>query len=354
MVLQYLSRKRRKRRLVGIGLPATPGDNTAITRIVQPKLRVSQPDDAQEREADSVADRVMRGTRAETAAPVTGETIQRQCPECEEEEKSEKVRRKVGASGSEGRAVDGDITRRIRSRRGAGQPLPGSERGFFEPRFGRDFSGVRVHTDGEAQQLSERINARAFTLGQDVFFNRGEFLPGQSDSRRLMAHELAHTLQQGNVQTSLLQREENSKERDGEEPYSYGPEGFRFEPGGETCEAQEVSDSEVRNHIQSNLERANDNPSTAFSYLRNEREQKCCDVDLAAAEHYMYARSQVQSGESSYSAMVRLIRGYDSIKSLIPDALIPRTGDCPPTPSSDSQTEWGLTGASDGKTHREE
>lgn len=222
MVLQYSHRKHRKRRFTGTGIMALPGDHSAITRVVQPKLRVSQPDDTHEREADAMADRIMGKTHAETAAPDTGETVRRQCAECEEEEEARRVQRKAepeeedeeerldtkaDAHGTEGPVIESNLTQRIRSRRGAGQPLPDTERAFFEPRFGRDFSGVRIHTDGEAQQLSERINARAFTLGQDVFFNREEFRPGQLDSRRLMAHELTHTLQQSGSTSGLLRRE---------------------------------------------------------------------------------------------------------------------------------------------------
>lgn len=79
---------------------------------------------------------------------------------------------------------------------GSGSPLPATERAFFEPRFGRDLSNVRLHTDGQADVASRAINARAFTLGNDVAFAGGEYRPGTSDGRRLMAHELTHTLQQ--------------------------------------------------------------------------------------------------------------------------------------------------------------
>jgi hypothetical protein len=67
----------------------------------------------------------------------------------------------------------------------------------MEPRFGADFSGVRVHTDAESAALSNRLGARAFTTGNDIFFSRDEFKPGTSDGRHLLAHELTHTIQQG-------------------------------------------------------------------------------------------------------------------------------------------------------------
>jgi hypothetical protein len=69
-------------------------------------------------------------------------------------------------------------------------------RSFFEPRFGRNFNQVRVHTDPHAAEVSRALNARAFTVGDDVFFGAGEYRPGNSGGRRLIAHELAHTVQQ--------------------------------------------------------------------------------------------------------------------------------------------------------------
>ena len=67
---------------------------------------------------------------------------------------------------------------------------------YFEPRFGRDFSGVRVHTDSRAAASARRLNARAYTLGQDVVFDAGQFAPETQEGRRLLAHELAHVVQQ--------------------------------------------------------------------------------------------------------------------------------------------------------------
>jgi hypothetical protein len=80
---------------------------------------------------------------------------------------------------------------------GGGNPLPTSVRGFMEPRFGADFSGVRVHTDDRAARLSRQLNAQAFTVGNQVFFGRDRFQPETSAGRELIAHELTHTIQQG-------------------------------------------------------------------------------------------------------------------------------------------------------------
>lgn len=76
-------------------------------------------------------------------------------------------------------------------------------RSFFEPRFGAVLSGVRVHAGVTAAALAKRVNARAFTVGEDLFFGAGEYQPATSAGRRLLAHELVHTLQQ----PSALRRE---------------------------------------------------------------------------------------------------------------------------------------------------
>ncbi len=80
--------------------------------------------------------------------------------------------------------------------RSSGQPLDAGSRDFFEPRFGHDFSRLRVHTDAGAAAAARALNARAFTVGQDVVFGEKQFAPHHEAGQRLLAHELAHTVQQ--------------------------------------------------------------------------------------------------------------------------------------------------------------
>lgn len=80
--------------------------------------------------------------------------------------------------------------------RSSGQPLDRSTRSFFEPRFGHDFSRVRVHADEQAAQSARAVNASAYTVGRDVVFGAGQYAPGTSPGRKLLAHELAHVVQQ--------------------------------------------------------------------------------------------------------------------------------------------------------------
>jgi len=158
-------------------------------------LRVSSVHDSAEHEAADAARRVVRmdappriASRASVAArsPVR---VQR-------------------ASSGGGTALAPDTAARIGARRGGGRPLPGPLRRYMEPRFGADFARVRVHDDAEAAVLSRRLAARAFTTGADVFFGAGQFQPDSADGRELIAHELAHTVQQGAAPRAQVQRAE--------------------------------------------------------------------------------------------------------------------------------------------------
>nr|WP_284733881.1 MULTISPECIES: DUF4157 domain-containing protein [unclassified Dyella] len=80
-----------------------------------------------------------------------------------------------------------------------GQPLGNDVKGYMEPRFGADFGNVRVHHDGESAGLNNRLGAKAFTYQNHIFFSRGQYQPGTSDGKQLLAHELTHTIQQGHA-----------------------------------------------------------------------------------------------------------------------------------------------------------
>src|SRR4051794_5983442 len=79
---------------------------------------------------------------------------------------------------------------------GGGQPLDTATRARFEPRFGVDFANVRTHADSESAGTAVALGARAFTVGDHIFFGAGEFQPNSANGQRLLAHELTHTIQQ--------------------------------------------------------------------------------------------------------------------------------------------------------------
>lgn len=227
--------------------------SAASASFIQPKLSVSHPDDAQEKEADQMANRVMTmpepgpvsaaGKERDVQRSEDGEDVQREATEPRlqrQEETDEKtvqaktatpnpasyrpgwIQPKCAACGDEpklnrkaisvphtylihrsSRAPPSDngppssFEQNLHHTRGTGSPMPGETQTFMENRFGADFSGVRIHTGETAVQMNREIHAQAFTYGNDIYFNSGKYSPSSSEGRTLLAHELTHTIQQG-------------------------------------------------------------------------------------------------------------------------------------------------------------
>ena len=174
---------------------------------LQTKLTISQPDDPYEREADHVADQVMR-----MATPPTGpklsfsrhveQSAQRKCDQCEEEEEN-KLQRKPDSGGDASVSPSTAVNEVLNQ---PGEPLDSSTRSFFEPRLGQSFDDVRVHTGARAGEAARDVNAKAFTLGKHVVFGPGQYSPHSEPSKRLLAHELTHVVQQRSEPTTTLAR----------------------------------------------------------------------------------------------------------------------------------------------------
>ena len=176
--------------------------------IIQPKLTVGQPNDVYEQEADSVADKVVQrlsksSTAIDPSMPDDNSdiSIQRKCAACEVAEKN--VQRKP--TNTEG-VASSDIEAQLNSSKGGGSPLSNETRTALESTMGADFSNVRVHTGSNAVQMSQDLNAQAFTHGADVYFNSGKYNPSDRDGERLLAHELVHTVQQSEMVNKKIQR----------------------------------------------------------------------------------------------------------------------------------------------------
>ncbi len=157
---------------------ATAGKGT----ILQKKLTVNQPGDRYEQEADRMADTVMRMSDIQ---------IQRACAACQEKEDKQIMRMETGGAGAE---VPSQVYDVLGS---GGKALDGGVRSFMESRFGHDFGAVRIHTGAQAAESAQAVNARAYTVGNDVVFGAGEYNPSSTGGRHLLAHELTHVIQQG-------------------------------------------------------------------------------------------------------------------------------------------------------------
>jgi len=167
---------------------------------VQAKVAISQPGDVYEQEADRVAEEVLRMPEEQV--------LQRKCLPCGEDEDEDEVLQTKEVPGSTPAVgslagVPPLVHEVIRS---PGQPLDPATRAFMEPRFGHDFSQVRVHTDEKAHESAQAANALAYTVANKMVFRQGQYAPGTIAGKRLLAHELAHVIKQRS-QVNGLQRQ---------------------------------------------------------------------------------------------------------------------------------------------------
>ena len=213
--------------------PAHAFGNVAVHAAapVQTKLAVNRSGDRYEREAEAVADHVMRmpaGSAApepaaaqpavseRTEAPVVQRLAAHIDPSLDEIEIRPEEQEGTPAPGEEMaqtlRPAGGNGGARSLSaaalRGGGGAPLETGARRFMETRFGADFSRVRVHADGQSASLNRALNARAFTHRADIWFGENEYRPDTPDGRRVLAHELTHVVQQGAARSALPIRQE--------------------------------------------------------------------------------------------------------------------------------------------------
>jgi Domain of unknown function (DUF4157) len=146
-------------------------------------LTIGTPGDRFEREADRIADEVMRMPDGNSNALEVASSHESDL---------------AAATAASGALRDN------------GKPLPSTLRAFFEPRFNRDLGHVRIHTNTEAGASAQAVSAHAYTIGRDIVFAAGKYAPQTNQGRRLLAHELTHVIQQGEVPSSAatLQRQE--------------------------------------------------------------------------------------------------------------------------------------------------
>jgi Domain of unknown function (DUF4157) len=177
---------------------------------IQTKLVIGAAADPLEQEADNVADQVMRMPAPGIVIARAQLGISRKCAACQEEETLQKTA--AGTAETALGEAPGIVHEVLQS---PGQALDKFSRAFFEPRFGQDFSHVRVHTDGKAARSAQAVNALAYTSGPDVIFGDGRYSPRSDEGSRLLAHELVHVVQQTTARwsPSHVQREPNKESK---------------------------------------------------------------------------------------------------------------------------------------------
>lgn len=221
----------------------------------QLKLTIGQPGDKYEQEADRVAAQVVAMPTAnkqqeiqrqgggqeeeeqiQTKPEATSSTPAIQLQSTGEQEEEQLQAKFLGTAASPGiqlqvtgeeeelqtkpspqRAANGgetsqSLTSRLATQKGGGNSLSDEARSFMEPRFGADFSQVRIHTGSESVQMNRELNAQAFTHGRDIYFGAGKYNPGSNDGKQLLAHELTHVIQQ----TGRIQRKPGDSQLEAE------------------------------------------------------------------------------------------------------------------------------------------
>jgi len=184
-------------------IPVRPSREGAI----QTKVAINTPGDEYEQEADYVAEHVMRmpEPKQRQYCPCGGT-----CPKCGAQPSGQESKRlhakHIGSKGNGKLGAPSLVQEVVRS---PGQLLGPEVRAFMEPRFGHDFSGVRIHTGLRAAESARDLNALAYTLGEHIVFGAGQFAPDRPKGRRLLAHELAHVVQQSQtLRRDVIQRYE--------------------------------------------------------------------------------------------------------------------------------------------------
>jgi len=284
------------------------------------------------------------------------------------------LQRRSARTASAGSAVAPPIVHEVLN--APGQPLDAATRGFMEPRFGRTFGSVRIHAGDRAAKSAEAVGASAYTVGRQVVFAKDRYQPGSAEGRHLLAHELAHVVQQAGAAENSpdqisLGEPGTTAERQAEQTartVSVSAPGLSQPSLGasemslqrqekqagvpESCPAREPDSNQVAAIIQKALSRGRSAPYSAeelqlaWYNVRQQREQSdganCCSAELAAAEHYLYARFAVTHRDHSPFEMKAMIWGYGYLKFLVP-----RTGICPKSPDTQGSRDWGYKGADD-------
>lgn len=158
-------------------------------------LKVSQPNDWAEIEADQIANRIMRMSVHEPETSAVSDVppnLHRKCATCNDDKVA--LHRKALPS-YEG--TPSQVPEHVQHATGSGgRSLDRETRSFFEPRFGYDLSGVRLHIGGTAAESAHAVGAKAYTLGNNIVFGNGEYKPESETGRHLLAHELVHVARQ--------------------------------------------------------------------------------------------------------------------------------------------------------------
>lgn len=162
--------------------------DSSSQKLIQSKLTVGKSNDKYEKQADAVAGSIIR-------MPQNNFAHQKTSPET--------ITPFIQAKSETAVTVSNSVSNKISSSQGSGSSIDSNTQSFMSSRFGNDFSDVKIHTDNEAIQMNRELNAKAFTTGNNIYFNEGQYQPDTDTGKHLLAHELTHTLQQNGAGTQI-------------------------------------------------------------------------------------------------------------------------------------------------------
>lgn len=217
---------------------------------LQAKLSIGSPDDPYEREADQIAHQVVQSptpvqtkcaacghqgfvqtkSLASKITPLGAGFAQKKCSSCQQEEEQ------LQAKFIQKKSAGDHLESQIQQSKGGGSPMDSNTASWMSGQFGADFSNVRIHNDSRSAQMNQDLGARAFTVGNDIHFNHGQYHPGSQDGQKLLAHELTHVVQQNGAGTQI--------QRD-----------LAIEPPNLDAIARELSEEEIQDAIAYNTRR---------------------------------------------------------------------------------------------------
>lgn len=190
------------------------------------KLDIGKHDNPLEHEADSMADHLMNMQTIPEVKTSGANQVQRKCAECQHEDEEKKVQRKPAISTIQrkdsgvGNVASNSVAGGIAATKGSGTELDNGTRDFMESGFGADFSNVKIHTGSDSSEMNRDLNSKAFTVGNEIYFNEGQYHPNSDEGKHLLAHELTHTLQQNSSTTENSSSERNTIQRTPAAPMS--------------------------------------------------------------------------------------------------------------------------------------
>ncbi|PTX62126.1 uncharacterized protein DUF4157 [Kordia periserrulae] len=195
-------------------IPKKNAKSISAPTFIQPKLKVGQPNDSYEKEADTIATKVVTMSKPPENLESTANTISTI--------HNTKPQRKILADSitpiiqkssntSENNSPSGSISQKLNSKNGKGDHMDATTKNYMESRFSASFQNVRIHKDHDAVQMSQSLGARAFTNGNNIYFNKGQYAPNSQSGKHLLAHELTHTIQQkgaNSIQRTIIQKQD--------------------------------------------------------------------------------------------------------------------------------------------------